>query len=292
MESVTGMISQGPGRIVFLTIVVILIWYALFKLYKWLNGEIGDIQDVVIYASSDSGLPGKSNTATVFNDVNVPPLYQGGEYSISAWIYITNWSINNGLNKPFLTLSGGGPQGSGFATIVMYLGQFVNKLGIRVSQDSMTNDASSTIDYVTQMPMIVKGTSPYSDTAVDFKKCDIETVDLQRWVNITAVLSGRTLDVYIDGKLSRSCVLNGLFKVDGDKPMITLGGPNGFGGIIGLVRAANVAYSPDKVYKYYQDGPFDSSFSLSNLGAYSFDIKKNGNSIFSSSIDTNKRGPL
>jgi len=289
MESVMGFFSQGPGRLIFLTCVVIIVWLALFKLYKWINGDNADIQDNIIYATPDSGIPAKSKNATVFNDLSVPPIYQGGEYSISVWIYVTNWSINNGLNKPFLVLSGGGPQSNGFATIVMYLGQFVNKLGIRVSQDSFSNDASSVVDYVTQMPMIVKGTSPYSDTASDFKKCDIESVDLQRWVNITAVLSGRTLDVYMDGKLSRSCVLNGLFKVDGDKPTITLGGPNGFGGIIGLVRAANVAYSPDRVYKYYQYGPFETSLSLGNLGQYSLDIKRNGISIFSSSVDANDK---
>jgi hypothetical protein len=94
--------------------------------------------------------------------------------------------------------------------------------------------------------------------------CDIESVDIQKWVNITAVLSGSNLDIYIDGKLSRSCVLGGLFKVDSGSPTLILGGANGFGGLIGKTRAANFAYSPDQVYKNYQDGPFNSSM-FSNL---------------------------
>jgi hypothetical protein len=264
--------------------VIILLVVGLTYLYKWLNGD-SSMKDFILYSSSDSGLPAKSSRTTDFNSVNVPPLYAGGEFSVSTWIYVTNWGINKGKNKPFLQLSGGGPQSSGYATLVMYLGQFVNKLGIRVSHDAPgVNSASSTLDYTAQMPLLLSGTTPYSDTSSDFKKCDIETVDLQKWVNITAVLSGRTLDVYIDGKLSRSCVLDGMFKVDGDNASIKLGGPNGFGGLIGKTRAANFAYSPDRVYKYYQEGPF-SGFTWRNLNPaeYSLDIKKDGKSIFSTS---------
>jgi hypothetical protein len=36
--------------------------------------------------------------------------------------------------------------------------------------------------------------------------CDIE-IDLQRWTQVTVVINGRTCDVYMDGKLARSCVL-------------------------------------------------------------------------------------
>jgi hypothetical protein len=159
-------------------------------------------------------------------------------------------------------LSGGGGTSQ---TMIMYLGQNVNKLGIRVSSTKALDS--------TQFNSIIEGSTPYTDVAADFKMCDIETVDLQKWVNITAVLSGRTLDVYIDGKLSRSCVLEGTFTTDGDKTTVTLGGttpatdsrsgtitvPNGFGGYIGNTRAANYAYSPDQVYNTYLKGPTNDS---------------------------------
>jgi hypothetical protein len=168
-------------------------------------------------------------------------------------------------------------------TMVMYLGQYTNKLGVRVSVES-PNDTLGDLTYSKDYKAIVDGTSPYTDSSPDFKKCDIEQVDLQKWVNITAVLSGRTLDIFIDGKLSRSCLLDGLFKVQGETPTLKLGGPNGFGGIIGMTRAANFAYSPDRVYSYYQEGPF-AGFSFSSLdpGQYSFDVKRKGSVIFSSS---------
>jgi hypothetical protein len=207
-----------------------------------------------------------SPTSTVFTTGAMPPLYGGGEFSISTWIYVTNWGINKGKNKVFLTLSGGA---NAFSTLVMYLGQNINKLGVRVTSD--TTDASTTLDS-SQMTLLRSGVTPYTDVASDFKKCDIESVDLQRWVNITAVLSGRTLDIYMDGKLSRSCVLNGVYKVDGDTSTLTLGGPSGFGGYIGQTRGANYAYSPDQVYLNYLNGPFNTSLLSQILGF--FGVKK------------------
>ena len=263
-------------RMVSLIFIAILLILGLYYLYRWINGS-ADVKDIVLYSSVDSGIPGKSDAATIYNDARVPTLYSGGEYSVSTWIYVTNWGINNALNKTFLKLSGGGSQ---YSTLVMYLGQRVNKLGIRVSTDSSATGTPFLLDS-TQMSLINNGASPYSDVSSDFKKCDIDSVDLQKWVNITAVLSGRTLDVYIDGKLSRSCVLNGVYKVDSTSATtLSLGGANGFGGLIGLTRAANFAYSPDLVYKYYQNGPF-STFSFFDLSKYSLDITRDGKSIFS-----------
>lgn len=260
-------------------ILIMVLQYA----WSWVNGSANNVgvSDVVIYGSSNEGLPGKSQNQVIFA---VPQIYSGGEYSISTWIYVTNWNINKGANKPFLILSGGSPEASGYMTLVMYLGQYTNKLGIRVSQDTGTNSGSLT--YTTDYNAIVAGKSPYSDSGADFKKCDIESFDLQRWVCITAVLSGRTLDIYMNGKLSRSCLLDGLFKVDGDNSTLKLGGPDGFGGLIGLTRAANIAYSPDRVYSIYQQGPFTGSFGL-DIGQYTLDLKRNNSVIFTTDTIVN-----
>ena len=253
------------GSVISMIVVVIILLVSLYYLYKWLNGN-AELQDMVIYSNPDSGLLAMSPTSTVFTTGTMPPLYGGGEFSISTWIYVTNWGINKGKNKVFLTLSGGA---NAFSTLVMYLGQNINKLGVRVSSD--TTDESTTLDSI-QMELITSGTTPYTDVASDFKKCDIDSVDLQRWVNITAVLSGRTLDIYMDGKLSRSCVLNGVYKVDGDTSTLTLGGSSGFGGYIGQTRGANYAYSPDQVYLNYLNGPFNTSLLSQILGF--FGVKK------------------
>ena len=272
-----------PSFIVYTLIILLVLYVGLSITYRWFIGS-SDTQDIVIYPGTFSdGLTSNGKTSTVYSGAQVPQIYGGGEYSISTWIYVNDWNINKGKNKPFLLLSGGSKARSSILTLVMYLGQFTNKLGVRVSSETQYDKGLTSDDSYAK---IVAGTSPYSDSSADFQKCDIERVNLQKWVNITAVLSGRTLDIYIDGKLSRSCLLDGLFKVDGDNPTIRLGGPDAFGGLIGKTRASNFAYSPDKVYYCYQEGPF-SRFSLSSLdpGQYSIDIKNRGATIFSSSTN-------
>lgn len=283
MDAVRGAIASGPGRIIFMVAGVAILGLVLYYVYKWLSGD-AEKQDMVVYTSPSSGLVANSGSPQVFENENVPALYGGGDYSISTWVYISNWGINKSKNKTFLTLSGG--SAAGFNTLVMYFGQFVNKLGVRVSYETAdSTNAQATLDQ-NQMALLNAGTTPYSDSAPDFKKCDIEMVDLQRWVNITTVISGRTVDVYIDGKLSRSCVLDGMFKVDGSNTRLSLGGPNGFGGFIGSTRCANFAYAPDQVYRIYQGGPLDTSIwslikSYFDPNQYSFSVKRNNQELIS-----------
>ena len=272
---------------VFKVAIFALIGLALYYFYKWLNGS-GELTDVVIYTNTTDGLPAYNLTrATTFSSANsdIPMLFEGGEYSFSTWIYISNWTVNKGYNKPFFTLSGG--TGT-YMTTILYLGQNIPKLGIRTSTSSDNKLVATETDKIRPLTGNGYGTSPYTDAGGDFKLCDVESIDLQRWVNITVVLSGRTQDVYIDGKMSRSCVLPNMFMVDGDQPTIVLGGPYGFGGLIGTTKAANFAYSPDQVYKIYQNGPLDTSIwtkikSYFDPSQYSFSIKKNGTNIVSGS---------
>jgi hypothetical protein len=269
-------IQMEAGKIVVYILVISVLVYLLYSLYGWLNAGNG-VQDMVIYSSPSDGLPARTSTltGTVFSGSQVPMIYPGGEYSVSVWIYVTNWGAagSTGKNKPFLVLSSGGS----IATLVMYLGQFTNKLGIRVS-DSVQNKIK-----LTDIPSIVTGNSSYSDSD-GMPPCDIEQIDIQRWVNITVIMSGRTVDVYMDGKLSRSSLLPGLFMADGTVPTITLGGPDGFGGLIGTTRAANMAYAPDRVYANYQHGPF-SGWSLSSLDPtqYAINIVRNNSVVFTNS---------
>lgn len=280
--------------VIYILVIMVLI-FCLYYLYNWLYGA-SDVQDVVIWQDPTVGLstgkttvsgaqnaPVGGQTFNATSGVTVPYIYSGGEYTVSTWIYVTKWDTLS--NKPFLTLSGGG---SLFNTLVLFLGKNTNKLGVRVSTNTSSLDyGTSSSDYA---KMMSQGPN-YTDS--DMPKCDIEEINLQRWVNITVVMMGRTVDVYIDGKLSRSSVLTDFFKSDGDSATpasataappqkITLGDSNSFSGYIGMTRAANVAYTPDRVYANYLEGPFQAwSLSSLNPGQYSLTLKRNSSVIFS-----------
>jgi hypothetical protein len=104
--------------------------------------------------------------------------------------------------------------------------------------------------------------------------CDISTFDMQRWVNVTVVLSGRTIDVYMDGKLARSCVTNSYYKVDPTGVSLKVADRGGFDGYINGVSAFNYPLSPADVYRIYQAGPTGTAGTAGSMVASLFGIGK------------------
>lgn len=87
-------------------------------------------------------------------------------------------------------------------------------------------------------------------------QCDIPEIDLQRWTMVTVVLSGKTIDVYIDGKLSRSCVTSSYFRVDPTEDItLNILDRGGFDGYIGNTSVGSYSMNPDEIYSTYLSGP-------------------------------------
>jgi len=84
-------------------------------------------------------------------------------------------------------------------------------------------------------------------------KCTIRNFPLQKWVNLTVSLYGRTLDVYIDGKLVRTCILPGVAKSGtGGSILVTPG--KGFSGWTSQTRYYPDATNPQEAYGIYKEG--------------------------------------
>lgn len=101
-------------------------------------------------------------------------------YGYSVWIYIDSWqntvpSANNDTNlkKNILTRCVGTA-----AAFNLYLDNAQNNLKLLMSNNT--------------------------------KSCDIKNIKLQKWVNITMSVYGNTVDLYLDGKLVRTCVLTAI----------------------------------------------------------------------------------
>jgi len=93
--------------------------------------------------------------------------------------------------------------------------------------------------------------------SLDYPICDIVDIDLQRWLCITVVVSGRVVDVYMDGKLARSCVCPGIPTVEtpGAQKVIMGKANQTFGGQFSTTRFYGYALSPARIYEIYQEGP-------------------------------------
>jgi len=84
--------------------------------------------------------------------------------------------------------------------------------------------------------------------------CDVPEYDLQRWTQITVVLSGKITDVYMNGKLARSCINSSYFKVD-ENPQVHVLAHTTFDGQLANLNLYNIALNPAQIYDIYTKGP-------------------------------------
>jgi hypothetical protein len=94
--------------------------------------------------------------------------------------------------------------------------------------------------------------------------CDIKELAPGKDINICIVMVGKTLDIYLDGKLKKTCMYKNFFKVDqaGGGPVLSYlqgGAPHGFDGELARIQVYNTALTPDEIYKNYLAGPSGSS---------------------------------
>ena len=68
---------------------------------------------------------------------------------------------------------------------------------------------------------------------------------------------GRTLDVYIDGKLVKTCMLGGVAKMDPTAPL-QLCPEGGFSGFTSKLRYYARSVNPREAYEIYREGFSDS----------------------------------
>jgi hypothetical protein len=90
---------------------------------------------------------------------------------------------------------------------------------------------------------------------LDYPLCDIQNLPLQKWICLAVVMNGRVMDVYMDGKLTRSCVLPGIPIVERGNNVISLGMLGGWAGAMSTTRFYGYALTPDVIYSLYQEGP-------------------------------------
>lgn len=251
METVAAVTPSGTGPKIVIFIVILV---ALYYLYYFLTGNSG-LQGSVVLNSVKSASPSTAYTTT--GDA-LPAVYEGGELSLNTWIYINDYSVNRGQNKHVISLGG-----SNFLTCLLYLGPYKNTLSVRVQTNAASNrkpssDSPKTSDVDLRVSTVdsLFGTLQVESSLLDPNTpCDISTLELQKWVQVTVVLNNKTCDVYIDGKLTRSCVLPSFYRLDKTNTKLSVCDYNGFGGYVSNVSAYNYALNPEQIWNLYMTGP-------------------------------------
>ena len=83
--------------------------------------------------------------------------------------------------------------------------------------------------------------------------CLIENIPIQKWVNVVISLYGLTLDIYLDGKLVRTCVMPGVPQIS-NATDINVTSKGGFSGWTTNFKFWSDASNPQEVYNIYKAG--------------------------------------
>lgn len=232
--------QNSPVQRIFPVLLFFVGLIGLYYLYLYLFGPTTGNKYVLIDKTQEATEPVDTDK------VILPKIYEGGEFSFSTWIYINNWTTGNNRTKSIIRMGNGE-----YDTIRIYLGKVKPSLQVRLTSEiPSTLPEDDTCKYYKGNNEIKE---PFSDIT-GCTTCDIPEVDLQKWVNITVAVSSRIVDVYIDGKLSRSCVLDNMYKIS-DKYSVKILNNGGFGGKISTTVMYDTALNPEQVYKNYMSGP-------------------------------------
>jgi hypothetical protein len=267
-------------KIVLLVVGAIAIYYSYRFLFTSPTQSVNLLSDIH---------KGDVDKPYVFSRSTVPPLYEGGEYSVGLWMYVNNWTgIRNNYNKEVLTIGNRKlPQGK--ITLGVYLDAIENMIHVKTSS---VNDCGSPAATNASAPAPASTSTPclrnsnYNDmfknptigsNAIGYSAgdCSVTPFELQKWVHVVVALNGKTVDVYVDGKLARSCVINGIIAVDSGDYSINISDNGGFGGFLAGVNAYDYALNPEQVYRTYMNGPMG-SVSFSDYMKSFFDPKSIG----------------
>jgi len=258
--------SPFTGTLLFQGIIAILGLVGLYYLYTYLFVSTSAAPAVLVTGKQVATTAGP----IIVPANNLPPLFTGGEFSISTWINVNN--INTAApGKPKSIIRIGGPN---FDTVRIYLGGQGAQLMIRFDttppgSTSTTHKlpAARAATAATGSAAAVDATNFFNSTVayqsaiLDTTQgaCDILQIDMQRWICLVVTVNGMSCDVYMDGKLVRSCPLDNYFNIDTNYSAYILddgtGGQGGFGGYISTTAMYGQALSPDVIYQMYMAGP-------------------------------------
>ena len=198
----------------------------------------------------------------------------GQEFTYNFWIFIREWDSND-KPKCVLYRGNGGPTDFTVAAPSIWLYPKENKLMVRVS--TMEPETSSNYDDATYFKyrrdegnysnVNPNASYPAGENIFDSSyACDVENIPLQRWVQVSVVMFNRTLDIYINGKLARSCILPGVPAHDPNLlDSVYIGKGNTFNGYISRFKYFNRAITANDVYSLYRKGPLPANWWWQNM---------------------------
>lgn len=221
---------------------------------------------LIKYIASDGNTLTSLSAADTMQKIDAADLATGtnassSNYSYSIWFYIDDWNYKYGERK---AIFGRMTQDTDVKQPcpVVYLGREQNNLEIVSS--------------------VYPGDSTSGDQNA-INTCSVANVPIQKWVNLIVSAYGRTMDVYLDGKLVRTCVLPGVSNVDSNASVYVT--PNGgFSGWTSKFQYWPESCNPQKAWNIYKQG-YGGSWLGNMFGKYTVKISLMEGDVEDNSIE-------
>lgn len=210
-----------------IVLVILLLKYILADPYTLQSMQNGKTSSVI----ESSSLATSNNSGASTN------------FAYSIWFYVNDWNYRYGEPKViFGRMAGTSTAGSG------------NVDGINgvdpcpaVVLDAIENNISVSLACFPGDEVNSGSTSNSVHT------CSVSNVPIQKWVNLIISVYGRSMDIYIDGKLVKTCLLPGVANVKNDANIfVTPSG--GFDGWTSKFQYYPSPLNPQEAWNIYTKG--------------------------------------
>jgi hypothetical protein len=213
--------------------------YLFFNYIQRWNGQPGVGSPFGMGGTSGSGdktpAPVDGKTRTVIPSGEAPST-GGADWGLQYWMYISDWNYKFGSDKDVVKRIA--PNTPSVTAPRIFLSPSDNTLNIRMSIFPVDGRAGAA--------------NPTSSSTGDYFDCSVENVPLQSWFAVSVTCFQRNLDIYINGRLVKSCVLPGVPKpAVGD---IIIGDNSGFSGSVCNLNWYNSMLSPQDAKGFHAKG--------------------------------------
>jgi len=196
------------------------------------------------------------SNAQTQSTINKGSLANGGDssnFSYSIWFYINDWNYQFGKNK---VIFGRMEQGTGTIADVS---------GINPSPLVVLGQTENNLNVYLQCEGI--------DTP---SMCSIDNIPIQKWVCLVVSVYSRTMDLYLDGKLVRTCLLPGVPNISTSSDVLVT--PyGGFNGWTSRFQYFSNSLNPQDAWNIYTQGYGGNMFSnLLKSYQIQFSLLENG----------------
>jgi len=239
-------------------VITVVVLVLIFMLLRYVFADPYTLQSM--QSGQTTSTISASSLAT--NGSNVP----SSNFAYSVWFYINDWNYRYGEPKVIFgrmgaqssSTSGSIPGVSGLDPCpAVVLGAVENNIAVSLgcypgADEEPTTTGGNTVVHT----------------------CTVANIPIQRWVNLVLSVYGRTMDLYIDGKLVRTCLLPGVASVNNNSNIyVTPAG--GFDGWTSKLQYYPNSINPQEAWNIYSQG-YSSWSSMFNAYQVQISLVENG----------------